>query len=130
MDDCERRECRQRSRSSRSANDPQVVAYRPEMLDGSSSVLNWSALDATVASGSNAIQTTRCGIDFTPAGNPIAACLNIPSSTGVNASYFGQTVRITSTGTPVGGLTYYCIDYTYNPPSVRGWSLLGRHSNG
>ncbi len=99
-------------------NDPQVVAYRPEMLDGSSSVLNWSPLDATVASGSNPIQTTGCGIDFTPAANPIAACLNIPSSTGVNAWYFGQAVRITSTGTPVGGLTNNSLQWVFNNGSA------------
>jgi hypothetical protein len=83
-------------------NDPQVISYRPEVLDGSTSVLNWNSLDATVASASNPVQTTGCGNDYN--GNPITNCLNIPGSTGTNALYFGQGVRITSTGTPVGGL--------------------------
>ena len=80
------------------SNDPQAISYRPEVLDGATSVLSWSNFDATVTSTNNPIQTSGCGIDFT--GHPITNCLNVPTSTGANAMYFGQAVRITSTGTP------------------------------
>ncbi len=99
-------------------NDPQAISYRPEVDDGSTDVLDWSALDATVASASNPIQTSGCGVDFTAAANLITACLNIPSSTGPNAWYFGQAVRITSTGTPVGGLTNGALEWVFNNGST------------
>jgi hypothetical protein len=99
-------------------NDPQAVSYRPEVLDGSTSVLNWNGLDATVASASNPIQTTGCGIDATASANPIANCLNVPTSTGPNAWYYGQALRITSTGTPVGGLTNGSLGWVLNNGST------------
>src|SRR5215469_3239677 len=83
-------------------NDPQAISCRPAILDGSNTVLDWSRLDATVASSSNPVQTGGCGFDFQVT---VPACLNVPSSVGVNAWYLGQAVRVSTTGTPVGGLT-------------------------
>ena len=94
------------------ANDPQTISYRPEMLDGTTSVLNWSALDATVSSLSNPVVSSGCGSVY-DTGYQLPVCLNIPTSTGANAWYYGQAVRITSTGTPVGGLTNGNIDWVY-----------------
>jgi len=97
------------------ANDPQAISYRPAMLDGNTVVLDWSGLDATVSSSSNPVQTTGCGTDYQGA---IPACLNLPRSTGANAWYFGQATRVTSTGTPVGGLTNGGLYYVYNNGST------------
>jgi hypothetical protein len=96
-------------------NDPQAISYRPSALDGVSTVLDWGGLDATVASTSNPIQGTLCGSDYQ---GVIPACLNVPSSTGQNAWYFGQATRVTSTGTPVGGLTNGGLYYVYNAGSA------------
>jgi hypothetical protein len=84
------------------ANDPQMVSYRAEIDDGSSDVLDWSGLDATVASASDPI-VNAAGVGCN--GNFETWCLNIPGSTGANAWYQGQAIRDSSTGTPVGGLT-------------------------
>lgn len=96
------------------ANDPQAISYRPEVFDGTTSILNWNALDATLNSASNPVQSTGCGADFQ---SNIPFCLNVPSSTGANAWYYGQAVRITSTGTPVGGLTNGSLKFVYNAGS-------------
>ena len=90
-------------------NDPQAISYRPEVLDGTTSVFNYSNYDATVASTSSPIQTSGCGNDMS--GNAIANCLNIPSSTGANQWYEGQAIRISSTGTPVGGLSNGALEW-------------------
>ena len=45
-------------------NDPQAISYRPEVLDGATSVLNWSNLDQTIVSANNPIQTSGCGNDL------------------------------------------------------------------
>ncbi len=101
-------------------NDPQALSYRPEMLDGSASVLNWSGLDATVTSASNPVTTNGCGnFKYNDGSNAgaLAACLTVPSSTGVNAWYYGQATRVTSTGTPVGGLPNGGLTWVFNAAS-------------
>jgi hypothetical protein len=84
------------------ANDPQAISYRAEIDDGASDVLDWSGLDATVTSASNPIVNAASN-GCNSAGETV--CLNVPSSTGANAWYMGQATRVSSTGTPVAGLT-------------------------
>jgi hypothetical protein len=96
------------------ANDPQAISYRPSMLDGNTTILDWNGLDATVTSASNPVQGPVCGSDYQ---GTIPACLNVPSSTGANAWYFGQATRVTSTGTPVGGLKNGGLYFVYNAGS-------------
>jgi hypothetical protein len=83
-------------------NDPQFISFRTEVDDGSTDVLDWSGLDATVSSASNPV--VNAAVNSCNA-NGETVCINIPSSTGANAWYLGQASRVTSTGTPIGGLT-------------------------
>jgi hypothetical protein len=72
------------------ANDPQSISYRVEIDDGSTSVLDWSGLDATVSSVTNPIQpNANVGCD-TASGS---FCMSVPSSTGPNTWYYGQATR-------------------------------------
>lgn len=83
------------------ANDPQFISYRVEVDDGSTNVLDWSGLDATLASGNNPV-VNAASVGANLQGE--TSVLNIPSSSGANSCYLGQAVRVSSTGTPVGGL--------------------------
>ncbi len=84
------------------ANDPQMVSYRPEIDDGTSEVLDWSGLDATVSSGSNPIVSAASN-GCNRFGETV--CMFVSGSTGGNTWYTGQSIRVSSTGTPVAGLT-------------------------
>lgn len=88
------------------ANDPQALSYRPQLLDGSQNLLDWSWLDATVNSSANPITT---------GGDNNTGCVSqtlhsngnwtIPSSTGRNTWYFGMPVFYHTNGTPPTGMT-------------------------
>ena len=97
-------------------NDPQAVSYRPELLDGSTVVMDWSGLDATINSAANPV---------VPSGNVgcyqglASYCMNVPSSVGTNAWYFGMPVRTSCSATCVAGLSNDTIYYVY-PSSVVG----------
>jgi hypothetical protein len=95
--------------------DPQAISYRPEILDGPVSVLNWSGLDATVSSASNPVRTTGCGTDVE---GTVLNCINIPSSIGANAWYYAQGTRVSCTGTCLGGLTNGSLYWVYNNGST------------
>jgi hypothetical protein len=95
--------------------DPQAVSYRTEIDDGASDVLDWSGLDATVASTSNPIVSASSN-GCNRAGETV--CLNVPSSTGANAWYYGMPTRVSSTGTPVAGLTNGQLYYIWPSGSV------------
>lgn len=96
-------------------HDPQAISYRPSVLDGGNTVLDWSGLDATVASANSPVQGPVCGSDYQGA---IPACLNIPSSNGQNAWYIGQATRVSCTGTCVGGLNDNGLYFVYNAGST------------
>src|SRR5271165_2514376 len=85
-------------------NDPQAVSYEAAVLDGSTTVLDWSALNATLTSASNPVINCPSSSDGTYEGT---VCLNVLTSTpDANAWYYGQMVRVTGcSGTCVGGLT-------------------------
>jgi hypothetical protein len=85
------------------ANDPQSISYKPEVLDGATSVLNWSGLDASVASGSNPIQPVGSVGCYGGWGD--AYCMNVPTASGVNSWYAGQAVRVACGGTCPAGMT-------------------------
>ncbi len=87
------------------ANDPQFVSYRAEVDDGSTDVLDWSGLDATITNSSATVLTTGSGPWQTSCHNGYGDCLFIPSSTGLNAWYDGQATRVTCSGGCLGGLT-------------------------
>jgi hypothetical protein len=91
------------------ANDPQTISYRPEIDDGASDVLDWSGLDATVASANNPIKTNAAAGCY-PFGS---YCMTVPSSTGTDTWYYGQAVRVSCTGTCVGGITNGQLLYVY-----------------
>src|SRR5438874_1510674 len=74
------------------ANDPQAVSYRPEVDDGASVVLDWSGLDATIASASNPVEPNNAG-HCDSAGFGGAWCMKVAGSLGNNAWYFGQATR-------------------------------------
>ena len=88
-------------------------------------VLDWNGLDATVASSSNPILTSGCGVAWNGV-TPVPNCLNIPSSTGLNSWYTGTGVRVTSTGTPAGGLSNGQFAWVYNVGST---SFSCTHTN-
>ena len=96
------------------ANDPQGISYRPSVMDGANTILEWGALDATLASSSNPVEGAVCGSDYQAT---IPNCLNVPGSTGQNAWYWGQATRATCTGSgcvPVGGLNSGQLYFVYN----------------
>jgi hypothetical protein len=86
------------------ANDPQAVSYRPQLLDGNASLLDWSWLDGSVNSSSNPINTSTG--EWT-----------IPASTGANQWYFGQPVLYSTSGTPPAGLKNNTL-YFVNPSGL------------
>jgi hypothetical protein len=101
------------------ANDPQSISYRPEIDDGSTSVLDWSGLDATVSSASNPIQpNASVGCDTT-AGS---YCMSVPSSTGASQWYYGQATRAScpSPNVCVAGVTDGQLYYAYPSASAAG----------
>ncbi|MBV9201290.1 MAG: hypothetical protein JO320_04005 [Alphaproteobacteria bacterium] len=97
-------------------NDPQIITYRPAIMDGASIVFDWSALDYSVTGGTPIIDgsTGNCGYSTSTAGQQLAACLNVPTSTGVNSWYWGQATRVSCTGTCAGGLNNGQIYWVYN----------------
>jgi hypothetical protein len=104
------------------ANDPQSISYRPEVLDGATSVLNWSGLDATVASASNPMQPYgSAGCEDNDSGS---FCMNVPSSTGTNQWYLKGAVRASCSATCVGGVTDGHLYYTFpaGPAATRDLS--------
>jgi len=92
-------------------NDPQAISYRPQLLDGSRSLIDWSWLDASLASSGNpVVMGGVCGSDYQGVK---PNCFRIPGSTGSNAWYFGQAVLFSSTGTPPAGLTNNQLYFVY-----------------
>jgi hypothetical protein len=109
------------------ANDPQAVSYRAEIDDGSSAVLDWSGLDATVTSASNPV-VPSAGVGCGAAG--VAYCLHLPSSAGANTWYYGQPTRATCSGGCIGGVNNGQLYYvwpagtaTSAPPNTQYVSL-------
>ncbi len=86
------------------ANDPQFISYRAEVDDGSTDVLDWSGLDASLTSASNPVIAPNASTCILGRANS-TNCLFVPSSTGANAWYYGQFSRVSCTGTCVGNLT-------------------------
>lgn len=84
------------------AGDPQSISYRPEILDGAASVLNWSGLDATISSASNPIQPAGSVGCYTGYGDNY--CMNVPTANGVNSWYAGMAVRPTCSATCPAGM--------------------------
>lgn len=95
------------------ANDPQSISYKPEVLDGVASVLNWTGLDATISSASNPIHPVGSVGCYGGWGD--AYCMNVPTATGANMWYAGQAVRASCPGPNVcpAGMTndhlYYAV---------------------
>jgi hypothetical protein len=110
------------------ANDPQAISYRAEIDDGASDVLDWSNLDATVASSGNPVVSAASN-GCNHQGETV--CLYVPSSLGANTWYTGQATRVSSTGTPVAGLANGQLYYvwpsssaTLAPPNTQYVSLM------
>jgi hypothetical protein len=101
------------------ANDPQSISYRPEIDDGSTSVLDWSGLDAKVSSATNPIQSNASVGCDTTAGN---YCMSVPSSTGANQWYYGQATRAScpSPNACVAGVSDGQLYYVYPSASAAG----------
>jgi hypothetical protein len=94
--------------------DPQVISYQPQILDGSTDILDWTNLTQTVASASNPVGT-NCVDTFQG-----AASLTIPGSTGNSQWYAGMPVRYSTTGTALGGLTSGQLYWVYNCGNSHG----------
>lgn len=78
------------------ANDPQGIYYRPQVFNGTTSIIDWARLDKTVSASSNPINLTTG--QFTIPG------INIHNDNG--ASWFEATpVCITSSGSMPAGFT-------------------------
>jgi hypothetical protein len=100
--------------------DPQALSYRAQYFDGSTSLIDWSILDQSVAASSNPV------VDTGGLSGSCSACFNIPAQGGFgqNEWYQGQAVRFTTTGTPPQGMTngglYHIHPYgiTINNPSL------------
>jgi hypothetical protein len=72
-------------------NDPQAISYRPQLLDGATSVLNWGWLDGAVAPSALNVST---------------GVWTIPQSSGNNAWFNTQPVLYTNSGgTAPAGMT-------------------------
>jgi hypothetical protein len=84
------------------ANDPQSISYKPEVLDGAASVLNWTGLDATISSASNPIQPVASAGCYGGWGD--AYCMDVPTATGANSWYAGMAVRPSCSGTCPAGM--------------------------
>lgn len=87
-------------------NDPQAISYRPQVLDGSTNILDWSWYDADLDSASNPIITNGltppdCFYHVEPGYN---GNIIVPSSVGENQWYYGMATNFHSTGTPPSGL--------------------------
>ena len=96
-------------------NDPQTVSYRAEIDDGSTSVLDWSGLDATVNSADNPIHLGSSVGCQSGAGT---YCMFVPSSTDANQWYYGQATRVSCSGTCVAGLTNGQLYYVWPSSSA------------
>jgi hypothetical protein len=95
------------------ANDPQAVSYRPQLLDGTSNLLDWSWLDASVNSASNPITTGGtpgdcANISLTSNGNWL-----IPTSVGQNAWQHAMAFYYHTDGTPPAGMTNNKMYFVY-----------------
>jgi hypothetical protein len=73
-------------------NDPQSISYRPEILDGTNSVLNWASFDATIQSANNPVQPSNSAGCYSGWGD--ALCIDIPTATGANIWYSWQATRV------------------------------------
>ena len=93
------------------AGDPQVISYRPQILDGTTDILDWTGLNATISSANNPINPNGCSSSGTYQGT---LSMNVPSSAGVNTWFEGMAVRVSTTGTAVGGLTPGKLYWVYN----------------
>lgn len=94
-------------------NDPQAISYRPQLLDGSTNVLDWSWWDGSVNSSNNPVVTSGnpdvgCSRDLNMNGN-----WNIPSSTGANAWYYGMAMLYSTSGTPPAGMINNQLYFVY-----------------
>jgi hypothetical protein len=89
------------------ANDPQAVSYRPQLLDGSANLLDWSWLDQSLPP--SALNTAN-------------STWSVPGSTGANAWYYGMPVLYTNSGgNPPAGMTnntIYFVNYQDSPPDT------------
>lgn len=95
------------------ANDPQAISYQPQILDGSTNILDWTGRNQTVNSANIPIQATGCPDTFQ---GPVS--LAVPGSTGNNTWWAGMPVRVSTTGTATGGLTAGQLYWVYNCGSV------------
>ena len=93
------------------AGDPQVISYQPQMLDGTTDILDWTGLSGTVSSSNNPINPSGCTGSGTYQGT---LSMSVPSSTGTNTWFEGMAVRVSTTGTAVGGLTPGQLYWVYN----------------
>ncbi len=94
-------------------NDPQVLSYQPQILDGSTDILDWSNLSQTVSSAANPIQRGNCSNTWQG-----SLTLTVPGSTGLNKWWAGMPVRVSTTGKAVGGLTPGQLYWVYNCSST------------
>lgn len=90
------------------ANDPQAISYRPQLLDGSTSLLDWSQEDRS-SIASTALNTSN-------------GYWTIPNTGPGTQWQFGTAFRYTTTGTPPTGMTSGNLYYSY-PPSGSDFTL-------
>ncbi len=101
-------------------NDPQAISYRAEIDDGATNILDWSGLDATIASASNPVEPVAANCH----GSNATYCLFVPTSEGANKWYNPMAVRTTCSGGCIGGLADGHLYYVYtasaapNPPDL------------
>jgi hypothetical protein len=94
-------------------NDPQILSYQSQILDGSIDILDWSGLTQTVSSTANPIQNGKCSNTWQG-----SLTLTVPGSTGTNTWFAGMPVRYSTKGTPIGGLTPGQLYWVYNCSST------------
>ena len=90
--------------------DPQALSYQPQILDGSTDILDWSNLNQTVSSSNIPVQNGGCSANTWEG----TITMTVPGSIGNNAWFSGQPVRVSTTGTAVGGLTPGRLYWIYN----------------
>lgn len=101
-------------------NDPQAISYRPQLLDGSTNLLDWSWWDNTVASGDSPVVITGgdpgpTGCQSGPNGSHTATStgnITLPGSTGANTLQYGTALWYTTTGNPPSGLNDQTLYFT------------------
>lgn len=72
------------------ANDPQLIVYRPTLLDGSHTLIDWGAM----FDGMGTVYASQCE------SGGVTSCWQIPNSTGNTPWIIGSTFVYTTTGTP------------------------------